>query len=38
MCVSDILEDQKKVSDPLVLELQMIVNYYVSAGNLTQVL
>lgn len=35
--VPGILGGQKKVSDPLVLELQM-VNYHVSAGNGTQIL
>lgn len=31
-------EDQKRVSEPLGLELEMVVNHHVGSGNLTLVL
>jgi hypothetical protein len=37
MCVPITWEGQKKASDPLALQLQMIIRHYVGAGNQIQV-
>lgn len=37
VCVSATLESQKRVSDPLDLELEMIVSHYIGTGNITLV-
>lgn len=38
VCVPSAHRDQKGMSDPLELQLTMVVNHYVSAGNWTQAL
>lgn len=37
-CVCLVSEDQRRASDPLDLELHVVVSHYVGAGNQTQVL
>jgi hypothetical protein len=34
-CMAGVCEGQKRALDPLKLELQMLVNHYVGAGNQT---
>lgn len=38
VCVPDAYRGQKRVVDPLEIDLQMTVSYFVSARNQTQVL